>query len=187
MNTYFFTLEEYDCDVCGGKAGYKLITFEGKYQTIQFDTQHCETCNDQSFTDLQAWHSIITDTPTYKPDCSLSRILYDIQDGLCIYCGNQLIDKLTDTDHIIANTLSRKRHYMTQVPSNFALACHSCNTSKYNLWYEDWIRRKFKDNAEEIIERVHLHMAIVRKETGEDKWRESMGIGDSMLFEPASD
>lgn len=172
------------CSKCGGKSGRALVRYTGEHRILEVEeVLYCPICSKESFEQYKAYMAIQTNIPYFRPDCNVDRLLYDIQDGKCIYCQTQLINGETGTDHIIGVSFDRTKPYMIDVPSNFALACRRCNSSKCNKWYVDWIGRKFPTNAQEVIDRVHRHMAIVRQETGESEWRKSLGIGDEMLYE----
>lgn len=173
-------LETQECLVCGGNDNLLELTHYVK-RTNRTTIHHlwqCEDCEAARAEQREKENELRNSQPSYQSNCNLHELLYDIQDGRCLYCGAQLIDKVMHTDHIIAYSLAGKYPLIINVPSNYALACPSCNVSKNDSWYEAWIDRKFKSDAPEVLARVQQHIAIIRKETGEDKWRESLGITD---------
>lgn len=58
---------------------------------------------------------------------------YDTQSGLCGYCGIRLYGKY-DVDHYIPLTRGGSNY-----PDNLILACPSCNRSKNNKLFEEWV------------------------------------------------
>lgn len=95
---------------------------------------------------------------------NIEAILWDVQNGQCMYCGCDLTDGY-HLDHIIpiaiADLLGDK--HPGHVPSNLVLACPHCNMSKNNAILEDWLTWKYPDQIDEILHRVEAHIAIMQE------------------------
>lgn len=105
----------------------------------------------------------------YREIPNLENELYEIQNGLCLYCNTPLVKgpRSIHLDHIIplsyAETLGSR--YPGHVPSNLALTCHSCNLSKFDYILEDWVAWKFPEQMDEILHRVESYIKKVK-----DRW-----------------
>lgn len=95
---------------------------------------------------------------------NIESILFDVQNGQCMYCGCDLADGC-HVDHIIpivlVDLLGDK--HPGHVPSNLALACPHCNVSKYATPLEDWLQWKYPDQMDEILKRVEAHIARMKE------------------------
>lgn len=105
------------------------------------------------------------------PD-NIEAILWDAQNGQCMYCGCDLTGGY-HVDHIIpvalANLLGDKHPGHT--PTNLALACPHCNRSKCDSLLKDWLIWKYPDQMDEILHRVAAHIAIMQE------WEKEEGDG----------
>lgn len=101
--------------------------------------------------------------PTACP-ANIEAILFDVQDGQCMYCGCDLADGY-HLDHIIPLALADLlgKHHPGHVPSNLALACIHCNTSKNDTLLEDWLSWKYPEQMDDILRRVEAHIAIMEE------------------------
>lgn len=94
----------------------------------------------------------------------IEAILFDTQNGQCMYCGCDLTGNY-HLDHIIPLSLVDLlgEHHPGHVPSNLALACPKCNRSKSKALLEDWLSWKYPDQMDEILHRVEAHIAIMQE------------------------
>lgn len=79
--------------------------------------------------------------------------LFDLADGLCVYCG----DDARDLDHFIARASDGCIHD----PTNLVPACRSCNSSKRNSDPWEWVESKGRDR-----DRVEQFLAKLVDEFG---------------------
>lgn len=68
---------------------------------------------------------------TYTPDDV--RMIYEMQNGLCAYCGIRLFDKWHE-DHYMPISRGGSNY-----PENIILACKECNLSKNDKTFEEWV------------------------------------------------
>lgn len=95
---------------------------------------------------------------------NMEAILFDIQNGYCLYCQCELFNGY-NVDHIIPLALidflgdSHPGH----TPSNLALACLDCNKRKMTFIVEEWVKDRWPDKVDEILHRVERHIQIMKE------------------------
>lgn len=59
---------------------------------------------------------------------------FNVQDGCCIYCGQEITEQSNDVDHLhpVSEGYKGDRLYFTEI-SNLIPCCHTCNLKKGNM------------------------------------------------------
>jgi Asp-tRNA(Asn)/Glu-tRNA(Gln) amidotransferase C subunit len=101
---------------------------------------------------------------TYAVPVNIEEILFDVQNGYCLYCQKELLNGY-HVDHILPLVLSDLlgEDYPGHIPSNLCLTCIHCNVSKKDALLEDWLTCKYSDQMDEILQRVERHVEIMRE------------------------